>query len=132
MERLLVPITLQAGNRAVKDYVISQLTTIFALTAEDLPTLEKDVLIGGSSGSEGSGNSGSGGKGDGDLVLGGNGMVYDPDQEEHVDYSEVINAYYAKLTEKLLDGTLSEEMKNLILEYFTVLFGGSQAGGANG
>jgi len=67
-----------------------------------------------------------GGIGSGDIVYGSDDQIYDPDTNENVKYGSVINEYYAKITEKLLDGNVSEELEKYISDYFASLYDGTE------
>lgn len=107
-------------------YVENRLLEIFGLSADDLPA--------GESGAEGPQTPGDyedddddqtvsdGGLGSGELILGSQDVIYDPERDEYVKYSEVIDRYNAIFLESKIDGLLSEETEKLIEAYFTALF----------
>ena len=67
-----------------------------------------------------------GGLGSGDAIYGSDDLIYDPDTNSYVTYGEVLNKYYAKIAELLLDGTLTEEEIEAVNEYFATLYDGSK------
>ena len=56
----------------------------------------------------------------------GNDTVYDPQTNTHVSYGEILNAYYAKVSEQLMAGGSSESLTNFINAYFSSLYDGSK------
>lgn len=66
----------------------------------------------------------SGGLGSGEMVYGSDDMIYDPELDKYVTYGEVINKYYAKITEQIVDGNLSAAQEQLLIDYFAFLFNG--------
>ena len=52
-------------------------------------------------------------------------MIYYPDEERYAAYGEVINEYYAKITEKILSGEISEELAASLEKYFASLYDGA-------
>lgn len=68
----------------------------------------------------------SGGLGSGNMIFGSNDTVYDPDREAYVTYGDVINEYFARITEMLADGGLTPEMEEALSDYFAFLFNGSR------
>ena len=67
----------------------------------------------------------SGGYGSGDMIYGSDDVIYYPDEERYVQYGEVINEYYAKITEKILAGEISEELAASLEKYFESLYDGA-------
>ena len=107
-------------------HVETRLLEIFGLSGSDLPA--------GESGSEGPQTPGDyedddddrvvsdGGLGSGELILGSQDIIYYPQRDGYVKYSEVIDRYNAIFLESKIDGLLSEEAEELIEAYFAALF----------
>jgi hypothetical protein len=106
-------------------HVEARLLEIFGLSVQDLPGQEQG---------EGPQNPGDyedddddqtitdGGMGSGELILGSQDVIYDPNSDQYVKYSEVIHIYNAIFLEKKVDGALGEEIAALIESYFAALF----------
>jgi hypothetical protein len=121
-----------AKNAEVGAYAIAQLMDIFGISASELPPEADDILPsgpseeGGGSGNDDEPNKGdSGGFGSGDTLYGSDDEIYYPDEERYAKYGEVINEYYAKITEKILSGELSEETVANLEKYFESLYDGA-------
>ena len=120
----------QYNNEKVADDTVVRLMEIFGIAESDLPAEarpKKDV-----NGEDGDYEPddedkalSSGGLGSGEMIYGSNDVIYDPELGEYVSYGEVINRYYAKISELIVDGTLSEEDEAMISNYFAILFNGS-------
>ena len=107
-------------------HVETRLLEIFGLSAEDLPA--------GENGDQGPQTPGDyeeddddqtvsdGGLGSGELIVGSQDVIYDPERNDYVKYSEVIDRYNAIFLESKIDGLLSDDMAELIEAYFTALF----------
>ena len=108
-------------------YVETRLLEIFGLSVSDLPA--------GENGEQGPQTPGDyeddddddqtvsdGGLGSGELIVGSQDVIYEPERDEYVKYSEVIDKYNAIFLESKIDGVLSEDVAELIEAYFTALF----------
>lgn len=117
---------LQKNNDDTVDYTLKRLVEIFEI--EDVE-LGEDGELSGSDPDDDDDNDDplqDGGIGSGDIVYGSDDQIYDPDTNENVKYGSVINEYYAKITEKLLDGNVSEELEKYISDYFASLYDGTE------
>ncbi len=126
-------LALQAANETVERMVINELLSIFGIAKTELPEDLLAELNQKDDSSEGlldddqeadKGN--SGGAGDGAQLFGSNDTVYDPDRGDYVTYGEVINTYYAKITEMLADGASPEEIEKALSGYYAILYDGSK------
>lgn len=113
-------------------YTVGRLMEIFGITADDLPPEVEEIIPdtptedgGEDPGDNEESNGDSGGFGSGDAVYGSDDTIYYPDEERYAIYGEVINEYYAKITEKILSGELSEELVASLEKYFESLYDGS-------
>ena len=103
-------------------YVVETLCAIFGLSPSECPpdpdptyskkTDEEDYVEGG------------GAPGSGEMQFAGDEQVFDYKKNEHVSYHDVISEYYAAMLQAELEGTLSPEMKEFILKYFSQLYTG--------
>ena len=104
---------------------------IFGVDKSELPPLSEELNLGGGNGGEDeeeeNENSGvnQGGIGSGETIYGSDDMVYDPDTGAYVKYGEIINAYYAKYSQLMIDGKLPEDVAKKLAEYFDTLFNGA-------
>lgn len=136
---LIDDITYQVTNATTITYVISTLCDLFGITTDDLANEGVDVVVpdGDISGgvTDGGGGDmedddddnplGTGGLGTGEIIYGSNDMIYDPNKNEYVPYSELINEYFAKINELIIDGKTTDEAAKLAEYYYGLLFGSS-------
>ena len=122
---------LQATNEEVEDDTIYTLLSIFGIKASEVPEhvfndpedprgeddYEQDDDLD---------QIHSGGLGSGEMIFGSNDTIFDPDSESYVPYHQVIDGYYAKITEMLVDGNLPHELEEALTDYFAILFDGSK------
>ena len=127
-----VEMQIQKDNDTVRKYVLKRLVTIFNIPDEMLPD---DIKINlGTAGEdyeygepeEDDEHLNSGGLGSGDQLFGSNDTVYDPITNTHVPYGEILNAYYARVTEQLLAGGVSDTLADFMRSYFDSLYDGSK------
>ena len=130
-------VILQNVNKSTMDIVVKKLCEIFGITADDITAVdpEADVKIPGTSGreelpdepdvDEPENEMGSGGLGTGDTVFGSDDVVYDPRTDTYRPYGEILNEYFAKVSEMITDGKTSDEIAEAAEEYFSILFSGS-------
>ena len=126
-ENILNILRIQAENKLVIEYVVSQLEIIFGLKEPEINDNEGD-------GTENKGqineteppkvNEGEfeGGYGTGEVLFGSDDIIFDIEKGS-VEYGEVISKYYGTLIGMFNDGTLPEEYKELFDKYFDGLFG---------
>ena len=129
-ETLNAALFIQATNEEVENDTIYTLLSIFGMKASEVPEHifnnpddprgedeydDQDDLD----------HINSGGLGPGTVIYGSNDTIYDPNSESYVTYGEVINAYYARITELLVDGNLPPELEDALNDYFAILFNGS-------
>lgn len=122
---------IQAVNEEVEDDTIYTLLSIFGIKASELP----DSIFNDPDDPRGEGNYEpdenpdklhSGGMASGEMIFGSNDTIYDPEREDYVTYGEVIDGYFARITEMLVDGQLSAEMEEALSDYFAYLFNGTE------
>ena len=126
-----VELQAQKENDTERRYVIRRLVEIFNIPDDMLPDNIKLNL--GSNGDdyeygepeEDDEHLNSGGLGDGNQLFGSNDTIYDPITNTHVPYGEILNAYYARVTEQLLAGGVSDTLADFIRSYFDSLYDGS-------
>ena len=101
---------------------------IFGITKDDLPKDPNDNKVDTEYGDDKDDDKevGEGGYGSGETVYGSDDIVLDPITGEHVKYGDLINTYYAMVTEALTSGEVSEEVEQLINQYFSHLFNGAK------
>lgn len=128
--KITVALSEQVYNCIMDDYVRRKIADIFGLSIKDFPETGHHISVGESGNSDSGGNKddededNKGGYGGGDSVYGSDDVIFDPDREEHIKYSEVIGEYYAKMMEQLRDSDLTEEEKQYIYDYFEILLSG--------
>ena len=120
----------QNTNSSVTQYTILKLLEIFEIPQSELPDLGANAIPGGGTEGDGGDNGddnkpNGGGYGSGDAVYGSDDEIYDPDTGTYRPYGEVLNKYYAKISELLVSGELTEEQVEYVNEYFAILFDGS-------
>ena len=126
-QNLNAALFIQATNEEVEDDTIYTLLSIFGIKASEVPEdvfndpddprgeddyEEEDDLD----------KIHSGGLGSGEMIFGSNDTIYDPEREAYVTYGEVIDGYYARITELMVDGNLPPELEEALSDYFTILF----------
>ena len=131
LQDLNLPLLCQYANERVGHNTIRRLMEIFGISESELPagTLpEKDPSKGDDSsfddGKDDDKNN-SGGIGSGDMLYASNDTIYYPGDNVYTEYGKVINEYYAKIAEKIVDGNISDEMKEILSDYYAILFDGS-------
>ena len=111
--------------------VVTTLMTIFELTEEDLPPEEAPQKGPNQNEDEESpdeddeNKATQGGIGDGNLLFGSDDEIFDPTQNQHVTYGDVLLEFYQTVSDKILDGGLTDELEQFISDYFATLFDGS-------
>lgn len=130
-ERIAAAMQIQRTNETVGEYAVNKLIEIFGLSRADLPAelLPNRHQVkpedGDYDSSDPDKESGVGGGGSGDMIYGSDDLIYDPEAGEYRPYGEVINSYYARISELILDGTLTEELEELLTEYYALLYNGA-------
>ena len=103
-------------------YVVETLCSIFGLSPSECPA-DPDPSYSKKAEDEDYTPSG-GAPGSGDMQFAGDEQIFDYKKNEHVSYTTVIAEYYAAMLQAELEGTLSPEMKEYILKYFSQLYTG--------
>ncbi len=115
-------------NEDVKVEVVNRLEDIFGLEAEDEEDRSyiDDSETADPNDKEETGD--DGGFGTGDMIFGSNDLVIDPEKEPgnnidsiKVEYGEIIARYDAEITRLIESGEISEEIGQMLREYFEVL-----------
>lgn len=120
----------QHTNRETGDMVVTTLMSVFELTEEDIPADQKPQQ-GAQQGGESQDKEddelkdSQGGISDGELLFGGNDVIFDHFTNAQVKYGEVLMEYYKTVSEKNLNGAPSPELEQFISDYFKTLFDGS-------
>ena len=116
----------QKINTNVGEYTMQKLATLFLVP---VPPFERPDFskTNGSSGSSSDNDDGDqpsdGGVGEG-AVVGSKDLVLDPDTGEYVEYGTLLDKYYAIMFEKLENGNYTEKQKEIIKNYFALLYSG--------
>lgn len=125
-------LAVQAANEQIGLDTVYSLMSIFGISKEDVPeeVFEKAEGV-NSAGNEYDDDDddrelNSGGAGSGEMLYGSDDRIYDPVTDAYVTYGEVINRYYAGITEQLVDGNLSPELEEILTDYFAFLFTASK------
>lgn len=126
-ERIGAALQQQGINRQTTDRVLDGLMSIFGISWNELPDELKysndeeaatkdeqyeekeDELVGG-------------GKGNGEVIYGSDDAVYDPKQEAHVKYGDVIDEYNGQKVTDMQERPLTDEQKEFIDKYFADLY----------
>ena len=126
-ENILNILRIQAENKSIIDYTVSQLEMIFGLKEPEQNDPDNDPNnnpsqinpIDPPKVNEGENQ---GGYGTGEVLFGSNDIIFDIEKGS-VEYGEVISKYYGQLVGMFNDGTIPEEYKELFDKYFGELFG---------
>lgn len=126
-EIILNVIRLQAENKRIIEYTVSQLEIIFGLkdpsvSDPDNNTDPNQPSINPIEPPKINEGENQGGYGTGDVLFGSDDIIFDIEKGS-VEYGEVIAKYYGELIGMFNDGTLPEEYKELFNKYFDGLFG---------
>ena len=125
-------ISLNRNNAFVGEYTMTKLSTLFMVP---LPEFERPDFVkngedvGGGSGEGSTDNkdeqdgSSEGGVGEG-ATYGSKDLVLDPLTGNYVEYGTLIDKYYAVMTAKLESGSYTEKQKEMIKNYFALLYSG--------
>ena len=104
---------------------------IFAISEDELPSEEQVQLPSGDD--EPDDDDGDeedkgqeGGIGNMEMLYGSDDVIYDPVQNTYVKYGDVINGYYAAVSEKIIDGKIPDTLQQYITHYFDTLYDGSE------
>ncbi len=121
---------IQNINKMITGTVISRLSSLFGITANDLieAGADEDIDINppsvlppeddGDEGKDENDQIGSGGIGTGDRIYGSNDMIYNPYTDEYVPYGEVFDEYNNKVLQMVEDGRIPQDFEEFIKEYF--------------
>ena len=116
----------QKLNTNVGEYTMQKLATLFLVP---VPPFERPDFssTNNGQGSESEDNNSNqpsdGGVGEG-QEFGSKDLVLDPETGEYVEYGTLLNKYYSIVFEKLENGNYTEEQKEMIKNYFALLFSG--------
>lgn len=129
-DRVSDAIFIQYTNKEVKDMAVTRLMEIFGITEDELPEEEKEQLPTEEEDSpeedqneEDKGT--QGGIGNQEVLYGSDDMIFDPVKNEYVKYGDVINDYFATVSEKILEGQVPDTLEQFISDYFDTLYDGS-------
>ena len=128
LEGLKAIIPVEKNNEDVKDEVVSRLESIFNIKAEEEESRdfsEDEETVDPEDRPE---TGDDGGFGTGEMLFGSNDLVIDPEKEPgndidsiQVEYGKIIARYDAEITRMIESGEISEEMGQMLREYFEVL-----------
>lgn len=120
----------QYTNESVRSSTILRLMEIFGLTEDDIDIDPKVKTNDPSDGEEDMQPSkdpdkmNTGGLDDGEHLYGSDDVIYDPELG-YVSYGEVIAKYYGDISYLIVDGTLSDELEQIINDYYALLYSGN-------
>lgn len=128
VETISLALQNQALNVETPEYVIKKLMNIFGISQSELPDyMKKDnASFDAPDDEEDEDKVNHGGIGDGNVLYGSEDEIYYPAEDRYVSYGEVINIYYASVTEKLIDGEVPPTLEQFISDYFQTLYDGSE------
>ena len=130
-ESISSALLVQYTNSSVCDGAVRRLMQIFGISESELPAESRPSAPalkeeeGDYEHEDSDDPLNSGGFGSGDMIFGSDDMIYDPESGKYVSYGEVINKYYAKISEQFADGNVEHELEQLISDYFAALFNGT-------
>ena len=130
-ETLNAALYIQATNEEVEDDTIYTLLSIFGIKASEVPEYvfndpDDPRAEGDYEQDDDLDKIHGGGLGSGDMIFGSDDTIYDPEKNTYVTYGEVLDRYYARITDMLVDGNLSPELEEALSDYFAILFNGSE------
>ncbi|MDE7168226.1 MAG: hypothetical protein K2O28_05185 [Clostridia bacterium] len=118
----------QSYNRIMDVFTRRKLSDIFGVPLGELPVLSdanEGTSGGNTPGTDPGGNTPggpgdpNGGYGSGEIIFGSNDKIFDPDTGEYVEYGKLLNEYYQRFFDRILNGDFE-----YVSEYFNILFGG--------
>lgn len=122
----------QHTNSATCEHVEDELVYIFGIDKSELPKDEvaeddekddsEESGEGGEAGEDEELN--TGGFGTGEVIYGSDDLVYSPEDNDFVVYGTVLDNYFRKFTDWVIDNEVTEELEKLVNDYFTSLYGG--------
>lgn len=130
-EALNAALYIQITNETVEDDTIYTLLSIFGIKASEVP----DHVFNDPDDPRAEGDYKQeddldkihgGGLGSGEMIFGSDDTIYDPEKNTYVKYGEVLDSYYARITDMLVDGNLPPELEEALSDYFAILFNGSE------
>ena len=112
-------------NTNVGEYTMTKLATLFPvpLPPFERPNLTEQNNQGTAEDKPNDKGPSDGGIGEG-ATFGSKDLILDPLTGNYVEYGTLINKYYAVMNDRLDNGNYSEEQKELIKNYFSLLYGG--------
>ncbi len=119
-------VTTQYTNRQIGNSVMRELMRIFGLTSADFPADDAPLLPDDPPEGEEPDKESSGGLGGGDTLYGSDDQIYDPDQNDHTAYGDLLGQYHAMIFEMFQDGKLPPELEEYFNDYFGILSDGSK------
>ena len=134
-------VIIQNVNKVTINIVTTKLCNLFGITEADLTDEAPDVQIevpkadngsveeDGSDIEEPDDTINSGGLGTGETIYGSDDLVYDPDTGTYRPYGEILDSYYAKVNELIVDGKLDDDVKKAAENYFGILYTGPSSTG---
>ncbi|MBQ7226253.1 MAG: hypothetical protein IJX02_06630 [Clostridia bacterium] len=121
----------QKTNEEVKTYTVSELMRIFGISAEDVADRkDENGSVETEEPEERPEYGDDGGFGTGDTIFGSNDVVIDPSKDPqgnidsiYAEYGDIIykNGYSQKINDMLINGELSDELKEILRKYFEIL-----------
>ena len=110
---------------------VARLMEIFDISEDELPAEEKEQLPTEDDypdeedkNEEDKGN--QGGIGNQEVLYGSDDTIFDPVKNEYVKYGDVINEYFAAVSEKIVEGQIPDTLEQFISDYFATLYDGSE------
>ena len=137
-DEIVDALAFQKANLEMRNKVIDKLIELFGITPEELPDLDDGGSSQGGVNNEDDEDvekpedddkdiSTDGGIGTGEIIYGSDkSYVYDPEQNKTVLYGEVVGGYHGEFLQDVLNGTVSDELKDLMDAYFDILFSGTK------
>jgi len=130
-EGMIDALYIQHTNKQVKDMAVKSLMDIFKISEDELPEEEKTQIPGededpdeSKKDEEEKGDQGA--PGEGNILYGSDDVIFDPVTNTYVKYGEVINRYFAVVSDKLKEGQPPESLEQFISHYFATLYDGSE------
>ena len=121
---------IQYVNKDVKNMAVARLMEIFEISEDELPAEEQQQIPSDDEKEEEDkqdeeerGDQGA--PGEAEVLFGSDDVIYDPVKNEYVKYGDVINEYFAAVSEKIIDGQTPDSLEQFISDYFATLYDGS-------
>lgn len=132
-DEIILEIMKQKKVQDVNDYVVLELSLLFDIEEESGPIIDDNIIdntdeslsFDETTESDTNPNNNQGGMGTGDVLMGSDELVFDP-EEGSTKYQNVIDDYYKNIMAKFDEGLIDEKYRELVEKYYNELYGAAE------